>query len=142
MGQKLPRFCRSPLAEALPTKAPRTCWRVQRWGLLIRRLLYVGLAAWVPEQSVPWVAGRRCGAGLFGVAKKAVEELRLIIDRRRANSRELPFGTVLLGTLAQQGCSDERRVELLRRFSLPCASQFTDVFLDRQQQFDICILKT
>ena len=113
------------------------CWRVEDWMGLLKALDRSGLLRWVAEDEVPHVAGARCGAGLLGAPKKSGDALRLIIDRRRANSLEVPLFVALERAVAASGLSFETASEVVREFSLPAASQFCDMYLGPSQTFDI-----
>ena len=141
------------LVELRPPLIPRTLWRLlSRPGAfalpasrvpvspagsflsctsvdgVMARLWDARLLAPLPADVLRLHGGAPVRAGLFGVAKKDSDKLRVIIDRRRQNALEKPFVEALREQGRRDGASEADSLLLERLATFPHGSQFCDFF--------------
>eukprot|EP00971_Amphidinium_carterae_P050590 996187-Amphidinium_carterae.2 len=82
-----------------PRERPPMFVDVQDWPALASRLLNLNMVTLVEDDTIPYIDGQQCRAGLFGVPKATGELCRMIVDRRPRNSVEMDIRTRLLKDL-------------------------------------------
>ena len=121
----------------LPPHLPPRCLRVSCMRGVLARLWDVKLLAPCPDAELVWHNQEVVRAGLFGVAKKNTDLLRVIVDRRMRNACERGLEEVLVEHCLKTGVEADQVIEYRRRMVFPHASQFIDLFVPQGSRLNI-----
>ena len=122
-------FAFDRLPDEVPRQIPRACSRVRRWPELCARMFEAGMI----KLALPWEVTKANDVPLiaefFGVSKKDVEVLRVILDRRPRNAAEVGLDVVLQRLWDRGLLSSDDYAFLVRLTALPHPSQLEDLLI-------------